>query len=236
MRGKRSISAIMVDEILSGAKEAGAQTDHIILRKKKINRCLGCLSCWIKTPGRCIQKDDMNDLLDIYMSSDIVIYACPVYVENVPGLIKDFMDRLIPITDPHFELDEKGVTRHVKRYEKYPGTVVVANGGFIEQSAFDVFRLLFKRITRSLNSKLVAEIYKGGGGMIGLDNPALAPMVKEYKALLKKAGEEIALDMKLSKATMAALDKQMIPTDVYNQQVNLLWDGLIKKQNKKEKE
>ena len=223
----------MVREILAGATEAGAQTEQVILKNFKINRCRGCLTCWIKTPGKCIHKDDMADLLEKYMTADIVIIACPVYVENVPGLVKDFMDRLIPITDPHFEPDESGETRHVKRYETYPGIVAVANSGFVEQSAFDVLRLLYKRMARSLNTELIAQIYKGGGAILGLDQPALAPLVEEYKALLRKAGTEIATQAKLSDSTQSELEKQIIPTDVYNQQVNMLWDNLIKKRQKK---
>ena len=233
MRGEKSITNIMVQEFLEGTKDAGAEVEQVILVKKKIKHCLGCLTCWIKTPGRCVHKDDMAELLDKYMKSDIVVIATPVYVENVTGLMKDFIDRLIPITDPHFEPDEKGETCHVKRYNRYPGIVAMSNSGFVEQSAFSVLRLFFKRIARSMNAELIAEIYKGGGGMLGLDEPSLAPMIDEYKKLLRKAGAEVARNLTLSDKTIALLEKQVVPTDVYNAQVNLLWDTLISKAGKK---
>lgn len=228
MRGEKSITALMVNHFLAGAEEAGAQTEHVILVKKKIQHCRGCLGCWVKTPGRCIQKDDMQDLTDKYMQSDIVVIASPVYVENVTGLTVDFINRIIPITDPRFESDENGVTRHIKRHPKYPGMVAMSNSGFIEQDAFAVLRLLFRRIARSMNGEFVAEIFKGGGGLLGLDNPALSPMINEYWALLEKAGAEIATERRLSDETVRQLEVQAMATETYNEQVNQLWDRLMK--------
>jgi len=229
MRGQKSITSLMVNSFLEGAREAGAQTEHVVLTSKKIRHCLGCLSCWVKTPGKCIQKDDMADLMEKYLASDIVVIASPVYVENVTGLMKDFLDRLIPLTDPRFESDEMGHTRHVKRYESYPGIVAMSNSGFIEPEAFAVLRLLFRRVARSMNADFVAEIFKGGGGMLGLDHAALRPMVDEYLSLLRKAGAEIATSRRLTEETLGQLEAQMMPTDVYNEQVNTLWERLMRK-------
>jgi len=227
MRGKKSITDIMVQEFLAGAAGAGAEVENVFLVEKKIRHCLGCLSCWIKTPGKCIQKDDMGELLDRYLASDVVVMATPVYVDNVTGLMKDFMDRLIPITDPRFEPDDSGESRHLKRYERYPGIVALSSCGYPEQSAFQVLALLFKRVARNMNGELLAEIYRGGAGLLGLNDPGLAPMIAEYKALLRQAGSEIAEHRRLAAQTARALDRQWVPTAIYNEQVNLLWNRLM---------
>ena len=60
-----------------------------------------------------------------------------------------------------------------------------------------------------------------------MPDPAVAPIVEEYKELLHKAGAEIAVNMSLSEETTAALERQLVPTEVYNAQVNMLWDSLI---------
>ena len=84
-----------------------------------------------------------------------------------------------------------------------------------------------------MNAEFIAEIYRGGGGILRLDEPFLAPMVDEYKTLLRKAGVEVTRNLRLSEETKALLEKQMVPTDVYNAQVNRLWDKLILKARKK---
>ena len=56
----------------------------------------------------------MAELTRKYLASDIIVMATPLYVDNVSGMTKVFMDRLMIVCDPHFESDESGETRHVK--------------------------------------------------------------------------------------------------------------------------
>lgn len=42
------------------------------LTKTAVKDCVGCWSCWIKTPGRCIHKD-LDDFYRAYLHADKVI-------------------------------------------------------------------------------------------------------------------------------------------------------------------
>ena len=55
-----SKTGIMLDALVEGMRQAGAEVETIHLRKKKINNCIGCYTCWTKTPGVCVHKDDMT--------------------------------------------------------------------------------------------------------------------------------------------------------------------------------
>ena len=226
-RGEKGNTHFMVKEFLTGAEEAGADVENIFLVRKNIKHCLGCFNCWIKTPSKCVIKDDMEELLSKFMDSDIVIFATPVYVDNVTGIMKNFTDRLIPLLDPHFEKDEKGEIRHKKRYEKYPQIVVISNCGFPEQSHFQVLRLLFKRIARNMHSKVIAEIYRGGGEIFKQESLILKPFINSYKKVLRKAGKEIFANLKISEETMAKLEKPIIPYNQYIRGGNRNWDKLL---------
>lgn len=117
------------------------------------------------------------------IASDIVGFATPLYVDNVTGVMKNFMDRLIPLGDPHWEKDEHGECRHVKRHEKPTKIVASANCGFPEQSHFQVLRVLFKRIARNFHCELVAEIYRGGGALLRSPEPAFQPLIERLSKL-----------------------------------------------------
>jgi len=228
-RAEKSNTHVMVEEFLKGAQEAGADVENIFLAKKKIKPCRGCFTCWIKTPGQCVAKDDMEEMIPKFVNSDVVVFATPVYVDNVTGTMKNFMDRLVPLADPHFEKDEYGEYRHTKKQEKTPNIMVIANCGFPEQSHFQVLRLLFKRIARNMHSEVVGEIYRGGGEILKIDNLLLKPFLAGYKKLLREAGREIVEKSRLSKETINKLEKPIIPYDLYidgaNKELNKLLAG-----------
>lgn len=210
-RKERGNTHVITSAFLEGARDAGAEVENILLAEKSIKPCLACFSCWTKTPGRCVHHDDMADLLATYLSSDAIVFASPVYVDNVTGIMKMFMDRLIPAGDPHMVIDENGECRHVRRHEKPTKIIAISNCGFPEQSHFQVLRILFRRIARNLSCSLVAEIYRGGGGLLTDPRPEIRRVVEDYCGCVRRAGAEIVNRSGLSAKTIEELERPLIP-------------------------
>lgn len=80
--------------LLSKIKEEIEDSELLLLRKRNIKFCIGCLSCHEK--DKCIVKDDMNAILDKIVESEYLIFGVPNYFDNVSGLFKNFIDRLHP--------------------------------------------------------------------------------------------------------------------------------------------
>jgi multimeric flavodoxin WrbA len=108
-----------VDRLLDGIKSAGHDVQLIILRDKEIKPCTGCFNCWVKTPGNCVIRDEGNELARQYIASDHVILVSPLIMGFLSSLLKNAMDRIIPLVHPHLE-DVDGEVHHKKRYDKYP--------------------------------------------------------------------------------------------------------------------
>jgi multimeric flavodoxin WrbA len=210
----------MVEEFSKGARKAGADVENIFLVRREINHCRGCFACWEES-NTCIIHDDMADLLKKFIESDMVIFATPVYVDNVTGIMKQFTDRLIPLLDPHMETDDRGESVHKKRYENYPKIVVISNCGYPEQSHFQVLHLLFERIARNMHSEVIAEIYRGEGELLKVEHVNLEPVISEYKRMLQRAGEEVVTQLSLSEETRKALEAPLVPHEMYRKGVNL---------------
>ena len=225
-RGKQSNTHTMLESLFVGAGKAGAEVEEIFLTDQTIAPCKGCFTCWMKTPGSCVIQDDQQNLQKKFLSSDIVILASPLYVDNVSGLLKNFMDRLIPIVDPHIEEDETGECRHVKRYKKYPKLVVLSNSGFPEQSHFQVLHLYFERVARNLHSEVLAEVYLPGGEILHVDMLIVKPFVSAYKKLLEKAGMELVQNHSLSNETQKKLQKPIVPPKQYIKGLNKRFDQI----------
>ena len=212
-RGERGNTNVMVEAFLAGAREAGAATENVLLARKRIGPCKACYACWMKTPGICSQRDDMDDLMPLVTGSDVLVFATPLYVDNVSGLMKNFMDRLIALGDPHWEKDENGECRHGMRHDKPTKFAVIANCGFPQQSHFQVLRLYFRRVARNMHAELVAEIYREAGMLLTIPNPELRPLVERYTALVGRAGREVVEGPALSAETVRALERPLLPSE-----------------------
>jgi multimeric flavodoxin WrbA len=175
-----------------------------------------------------VQKDDMAALSEKYLASDIVVMATPLYVDNVSGMTKVFMDRLMVVCDPHFELDKNGETRHVKTAWKLPKIAVISTCGFPEQAQFQTLQLLFRRMARNMQGELVAEIYRGQGNLLTIPHDMITPIVEAYKKTVEKAGRELVEEGKISEATAAELDKPLVPREMYIEGANRHWDKAAK--------
>ncbi len=91
-------------KILEGAAQNGHQIEIINLYDYNIKYCIGCLSC-AKT--RCCSiNDDFDLLFNKEKEADIVIYGTPIYCHDVPGILKNFMDRHVHAVIPHVDLKE----------------------------------------------------------------------------------------------------------------------------------
>ena len=90
----------MVEKVLEAAHGAGAETELILLRKMDIKLCRGCLTCEVgdkSTPGVCVIKDGMAPLLTKMLAADAFVFGTPVYFYLLSALLKNFMDRTVPI-------------------------------------------------------------------------------------------------------------------------------------------
>jgi multimeric flavodoxin WrbA len=88
-------SDMLCDEFLKGAEENGNKVEKIYLTDKKINYCKGCQVCYTNHVD-CVQKDDMKEILDKMLKSDVIVMATPVYFYTMSAQMKTLIDRTVP--------------------------------------------------------------------------------------------------------------------------------------------
>jgi len=219
----------MVNDFFKGSADAGAETEQIYLSEMNIGYCRGCFKCWTATPGKCIIKDDMTQLLEKVMNSDVIIMATPLYVDGVTAILKAFMDRLIPLLDPHFEKDDNGEWRHVKLFDNYPKIIVVSNCGMSGREHFQPLKLHFRRVARNFHSAVAAEIYLEAGEILHNRSIVLKPLISNYRKHLRRAGEEFVTSGAISEKTAAHLAKPLIKERIYMREANKHWGKELRK-------
>ena len=95
---KNGNTSTILQEVLDGAAEKGAETRMIHLNALNMKGCQGCLACR-EDLGNCAYKDDFQDVLKEMKECDGVVLGTPIYVFNVTGQFKCFLDRCYCFTD-----------------------------------------------------------------------------------------------------------------------------------------
>ncbi len=103
---KQGNTDTLVTSFLQGAQDRGAETEKIYLYDCTINSCQGCYrNCWLG-PGDCTRfHDDMNHLIPAMITSDLILFASPVYMASYSSQLSVFFERCIPVH--HVDLERK---------------------------------------------------------------------------------------------------------------------------------
>ena len=72
----------------------GHKVDKIYLHPKNLKGCMGCGKCKEKTDAiGCVQKDDVPEVLEKMIDSQLVIFSSPLYFWGFSAQIKAVIDR-----------------------------------------------------------------------------------------------------------------------------------------------
>jgi hypothetical protein len=224
----------MVTSFLKGAEQAGAETVNILLAEKQINHCRGCFSCWLVTPEKCvIQDDDMAGIVSQTEGAEVVVLATPLKYANISSMLKVFIERMLIFANPYILTDQAGETRHPKKAPEAESSfyrakfVAIACGGLGQRGHFQVLSHWMERLALNNLTEVVGEIYAPQGLLLANPADELKPLVDNYLQLLEKAGGEIVSDGRLSEETAKGLEQNLIPEDIYLQQINGFFDGFL---------
>lgn len=224
-RGEKGNTEVLLKPFLKGAEEAGSEIETVYLKDKNIKHCSGCFTCWTKTPGKCIHKDDMEELLDKISQADIVVFATPLYYYTVTGIMKDFMDRMLPLNKR--EMIKIGDTySHPSRLEREsPAKIVlISNCGFPGRHNFSGLVETFNVMSKE---KLAASILCAQGEALKYiyEHDRLKGSLNVFFSALKSAGKELVNDGYINSETQAILDKDIIDPEVYVKAANSSWEN-----------
>ncbi len=214
----------MLSHLVAGMREAGAAVEIVNLREKKIRNCAGCFTCWTKTPGICIHKDDMTrEIFPKLIASDLAIFATPLYYHTVNAAMAAFFERTLPAAQPFFEEDENGNTYHPMRH-KLPPSVLLSVCGFPELSEFDAMLEFFRR-TRHKGSQPLAAICRAGAALLSV--PQLADKANDIFDATKQAGRELVETMQITPETMARITQPLGDVETFRAMGNIFWKTCI---------
>lgn len=224
-KGKRSntwrLTCAFLEGIAAKKENGGAQTAEIEtlnIGSLNIKPCLGCFSCWSKTPGECCIHDDMQGVIDKILWADVVVWSFPLYYFGLPGQLKTLIDRQLPMSLP-FMCTETESGGHPSRYDMSgKSTVVISTCGFYTaQGNYDCVTSLYDRLCGKGG---YTAIFCGQGELFRVKE--LSERTDEYLSWVKKAGQEFASDG-ITGETRGKLDQNLFPRDVFEAMADASW-------------
>ncbi len=83
----------MAEALARGAREAGHAVDVLDVARMDIHGCLGCEFCHTRGKGRCVQRDDMDEVYPLWDAADVIVLASPIYYGSFSGQLHCLIHR-----------------------------------------------------------------------------------------------------------------------------------------------
>ncbi len=175
---RHSNTEILLDKALEGTREAGAETEKVLISKLKISPCLEIYACF--KDGNCTIKDDMQMLYDKLLEADHIVFASPIFFYGITSQAKAVVDRCQALWARRHVL---GMGKEDKRVRR---GVFISVGATQGKRLFDGAVLTVKYFFDAIGVK-----YSGDLLVRGIDNKA---QIKDHPTALEDAfrlGQEL---------------------------------------------
>lgn len=203
-KGEESHTMALTRAFLSGFP-AGTETETLELRNLTIRPCTGCLGCWTKTPGRCVLRDDMEQVYAAIARADVIAESFPLYFYGLPGTLKTMMDRCLPYTKAYgWSGSAKHELRDPSMLQKRLVLLSTSWHTGIEQ-LYAAVRAQFDLLCGEGNYETV---FCPQGELFALD--ACKRQVGAYLRDVQQAGSEMADTGRITPETSAKLARQIL--------------------------
>jgi len=230
--GDKGYTHFLIHKLFEGAISSGANCEEIILSNLNINMCKACQVCTTEKHFlKCVyaEKDDVSFVFDKMRYADIIIYATPIYVMNMSGLMKVFLDRIYSTGDcTDHRLSNSGLLFHHISKDIYskPFVVLTCQDNIENETSKNVTSY-FKTFSRFMDAPQVGKITIRSGKLTGHgkipEKEKLFPKIFENYQAIENAGKELATFGKISRKTQKKASQDIIPVPFFSILKNFKW-------------
>ncbi len=222
MKVTRAFTAGMREECEARGEAYDEEVIH--LSDCKITPCRGCLSCWGKTEGKCvIRDDDIEMLLSRVMEADVVIESFPLFFFGMPGTMKVMTDRMLCMLRTYRGQEPiPGTSFHGIRYDmKGKRLVLISTCGYGQTDLiYDPLLAQFD-IIAGVGTYDAVLCPQGEA----LRAPGLERRIERHLSKFREAGRELIFRGRLSEETKRSLRRPMLPKNTFRVLLNQFWDS-----------
>ncbi|MBR4393953.1 MAG: flavodoxin family protein [Oscillospiraceae bacterium] len=212
---ERSDTMHITRAFLNGMNETAPQEVHTIhVIDKHIEYCTGCFSC-MRNGGTCIHDDDMRDILEEILASDLLIWSFPLYCYGMPAPLKALLDRTLPLSSMSMQKIGDRYAHVGQADFSHLRYLMICGCGFPNsrhnfEPAAAQFKLCFPG-NHTILTVPESPMFNA---------PEAAVVTKPRLALVKKAGGQYAENGRIDASLLKEICSPMIPEEQYAAIVN----------------
>lgn len=176
---------------------------------KRIGYCKSCFVCK-QNGGICDIDDDMPQILNDILESDMLIFSFPLYCYSFPAPLKALLDRTMPLSTLAMLKDGDHYCHPATHDFSKTRFVMICGCGFPDaKHNFEAITLQFRRMFP--NNALTVTVPESPM----FNAQEAAPVTGPFLEIVRAVGREYASTDMLSPDTLAKLSSPMIPEELY---------------------
>lgn len=206
-RKERSNSLKIARAFVSGFPEYW-EREEVTLSDMDIKPCLGCFSCWGKTKGQCVIRDDMDNLRLKMQLADVIVESFPLYFFGMPSGVKAMTDRCLPFMLPYGGETGGDMLFHQLRDREMlkKKLVIISSCGYAEAEI--MYEALVRQLDLICGKNKYTHIFCPQGELFY--SGMAARQQKAYLEAVKAAGAEFGENMRIDNSTLEKLKKPLL--------------------------
>jgi multimeric flavodoxin WrbA len=158
-RMEKGFTEMLLQPLLQGMREGGAQTEHFFAKRLNIKPCTGEFYCWEEKPGECYQHDEMEILYPKLRQANIFVLAVPVYIP-LPGEMQNLINRLCPLVNPVLEIRDGRTRARLRTDVQIEKIVLVSTGGWWERGNFETLITIVRDLAETIGTEFSGALLR----------------------------------------------------------------------------
>jgi len=129
----------IANKLIDRLKDKKVSYDYFRMKDYNILPCRSCGSCGVKTPGRCVLKDDFSIIMKSVARCRNIVLLTPIRFGGYSATLKKIIDRFMLIGKPLYIVKE-GHLLHPMRYgiKRLVGIGGMDNKSIEQQKCFEL--------------------------------------------------------------------------------------------------
>jgi multimeric flavodoxin WrbA/putative sterol carrier protein len=223
---KDGFTRYCTDLFIRGVKESGVPYSEIDITTTGIQPCLGCFHCWCSTPGKCIQTDGMDKLLDAFLECDALVCATPLYAYGIGSFLKMFFERTLPLLAPGITTSVSGIDRNNIRFpDRGPRHMAgIITGGLRGPVHAEGACTSLRLYAEGFDMTFCGAIVRSESYLLQFTDTK-PKTIKSIETAFEQAGRSFALNRTIDGETIRRAEAPLAPTPtVFQNYSNIYWE------------